>query len=942
MTLPDAILGGSYNYFLVLLSVIIAIFASYAALDLAGRVTAAQGGARLVWLTGGATAMGLGIWSMHYIGMLAFRLPVPVLYDVPIVLVSLLAAVFASAVALFVVSRRTLGLVQIMVASPVMGGGVAGMHYIGMAAMRLPAMCHYSLPLVILSVVLAVVISGVALWLTFHFRGETRNTSWPKIASALIMGVAIPVMHYTGMAAVTFTREAAKEDFSRALDISSLSTAVIAIVTVMILSLAVLTSAFDRRFSAQSIALRASEQSLRQLVESVQVVLWRRDIRTSQFTFVNNEAETLLGYGTQAWMGETAFWVDHIHPEDRVLLDSCCAEVIEKNESRQFEHRMTTADGRVVWLSTSLSLAGGSKDAGELVGVMVDITQRKKAEEESRTAREAAEAANQAKSDFLSTMSHEIRTPMNGVLGMTNLLLGTELTNEQLDYAVTVRSSGEALLSIINDILDFSKMEAGKMTIEPIPFDLILAIEDVVELLSARAREKGIELMLGYSPDTPRRVIGDPGRIRQILMNLCGNAIKFTQRGHISINIQCDDPQSLQPFFNLSVEDTGIGIASEKLPLLFEKFTQADASTTRTFGGTGLGLAISKQLVELMGGRISVTSNLGQGSRFSFTLPLPLDTNLPSAHALCANLDGARVLVVDDNPINLQIVAGQLASCQGEIECASSAGEALAVLRAAHTNGRPFHIAILDYLMPEVDGEMLVREIKADSRLSSVLLMMLTSSAQKADAARFQSLGCSGYLVKPARASVLQEAVLTLWSAIVESRPLARMVTRHTVAEARIQTQQLQRHPQLEPIELLASRILVAEDNLVNQKLAKRLLEKAGCAVDLASNGLEAVRLWERFPYDLIFMDCQMPEMDGYEATAEIRRLEQEQPMRPHTPIVALTANAMSGDREKCLNVGMDDFLSKPFPFDSLDRLLRRWASPYSRRNRNAPVVRAS
>ena len=929
---------GSYNYFLVVLSVVISIIASYAALELAGRVTAAKGFSRVAWLTGGASAMGFGIWSMHYIGMLALRLPIPVLYDVPGVLLSLLAAGLASAVALFVVSRRKLGWLSLLSGSLLMGAGIASMHYIGMAAMRLPAMCLYSWPLVAVSVVLAIVIAGVALALTFRFREETRNVSREKTLSALVMGAAIPVMHYTGMAAVTFLPAPITGDLSHAVDISTLGTIVVIMVTFMILGLALITSAFDRKFSAQSMALQASEQSLRQLVESVQVILWRRNIHTSQFTFVNKEAEALLGYSVEEWVSRPTFWKDHIHPDDFAYVEAACAEALEKSSSVQFEHRMFAADGRIVWLATSLRGIGGRKNDAELVGVMVDITQRKQAEEEFRAARQVAESANQAKSDFLSTMSHEIRTPMNGILGMTNLLLATELSDEQLDYALTVRSSGESLLAIINDILDFSKMEAGKMTIDPIPFDLVLAIEDAAELLSVRAAEKGVELILDWSPDLPRRVIGDPGRIRQVLVNLAGNALKFTNQGHVSIRVSCDEPQSMKPNFTISVQDTGIGISAETLPKLFAKFTQADASTTRTFGGTGLGLAISKQLVELMGGRIWANSSVGEGSTFAFTLPLPVDTSSPVQQSLRADLKGSRVLVVDDNFANLQIVAGQLSSCGGEVASASSALEALSMLRSGYAAGRPFHIGILDYLMPVMDGESLAREIKADASLASVSLLLLTSSGQRADAARFESVGFSAYLVKPVRTSILQEVVLTLWTAIVDGRPLERIVTRHTMAEARIQTRVISLSrplsgPLTRPLsgpnrpQPISNRVLVAEDNGVNQKLAKRLLEKAGCVVDLAANGREAVRMWEQIPYDVVFMDCQMPEMDGYEATAEIRRLEQGSPTHRHTPIVALTANAMSGEREKCLSAGMDDFVSKPIPFGALEGLLRRWAA---------------
>ena len=537
-------------------------------------------------------------------------------------------------------------------------------------------------------------------------------------------------------------------------------------------------------------------------------------------------------------------------------------------------------------------------------------------------ARDEAQEASRVKSDFLSTMSHEIRTPMNGVLGMTHLLLETELSPEQLEYAQTVRSSAEALLLIINDILDFSKMEAGKMTIEPIGFDLGLALEEVAELLSQKASEKGLDLILGYSPNVPRRVIGDPGRIRQILLNLVGNAIKFTKRGHVFASVECVDPRAAFPSFLFSVEDTGIGITVEKCATLFEKFTQADTSTTRTYGGTGLGLAISKQLVELMGGRIMATSRLGEGSRFSFTLPLPVDSHVPVKRTSSTDLTGARVLVVDDNPVNLRVVSEHLISHEVQSVCVSSAFEALDTLHAAQKQGLPFHIAILDHLMPEMDGEMLGREIKANPLLSSVCLLMLTSSGQKkSDLTRFQAAGFSAYLVKPARPALLLEALGVLWSAITEGRPLTEMVTRHSLAETRAtNSEQAPKSPSFIP-----ARVLLAEDNLVNQKVARRMLEKTGCRVEVASNGIEAVNLWKEFSYDVIFMDCQMPEMDGFAATEEIRELERRHVGRSRTPIVALTANTMSGDRQKCLDAGMDDFVPKPIPVALLKRVLERW-----------------
>ena len=551
--------------------------------------------------------------------------------------------------------------------------------------------------------------------------------------------------------------------------------------------------------------------------------------------------------------------------------------------------------------------------------LQAEVADRKQAETEMRRARDAAEEASRAKSEFLANMSHEIRTPLNGVIGMAELTLETELTEEQREYLETVKLSGDALLTVINDILDFSKIEAGRIDLEMVDFDLRDCLEETLKTLAHRADEKGLELLCEVAPEVPEIVRGDSSRLRQVIVNLVGNATKFTREGEIALNVQLEAQDGNDRIFHFTVSDTGIGIPLEKQKIIFDPFTQADTSTTRKFGGTGLGLTITTRLVAMMGGEIWVKSEVDRGTQMHFTVRLGIAEAKPIKLGTIAPpevLRHAKVLLVDDNRTNLRILEGMLKVWEMKLTSVRSGEAALLQLSAASKQGDPYLLVLTDMHMPKMDGFSLIEHIRQKPELSTAIIMMLTSAGHRGDAARCHELGVAAYLLKPIRQSELREAIARVLGAQPQEGAIP-LITRYSLRDAR------------DPASFL--RVLMAEDNAVNQLLATKLLEKRGHSVVVVPNGREALAALENGIFDLVLMDVQMPEMDGLEATRLIREKEKDSGM--HQSIVALTANAIKGDRERYLAAGMDGYLSKPIRPQELDELLQVYVA---RRNESA------
>jgi len=625
-----------------------------------------------------------------------------------------------------------------------------------------------------------------------------------------------------------------------------------------------------------------------------------------RIAYITPSAQRILGHSSADLEGKV--FTELVHPDDEAILRTHLERRRAEGSDASVEIRLRHADGRwriVEWNTADLrndpSVNGFVLNGG-------DVTEVRRAAEELIEARDAALVASRTKSEFVSTMSHEIRTPMNGVIGLTELLLQTGLDEEQLELASGVKVSAESLLTIINDILDFSKIEAGKMDIEETALDVPGVIDDVGRILAGTAHGKGIELLVDVQPDVPAALLGDQTRIRQVLLNFGANAVKFTSEGEVVIRVSVLHQNSERVALHFDVIDTGVGIAPQDQDRLFSAFAQADSSTTRRFGGTGLGLTISRQLVELMGGKLGLTSELGQGSTFWFELSLCRAEEDQSLERDTdpRTLSGQRALVVDDNATNRRILRQQLLSWGVEAIEAADGYQALELALTSAAEGRTFDLGVVDLNMPGLDGIQLAEALKADPTTSPTMLFLLSSSARRLDAAECHLTGFAASLTKPVRSSELFDCLITsLNSGPVSQAPAEPAVEHEAVSE-------------------VLGTILLVEDNKVNQLVGSKVLKNLGYEFTIANNGVEAVSAFESGVYDAVLMDCQMPEMDGYEATAAIRRLEGT---ASHLPIIAMTAAAMEGDRERCMAAGMDDFITKPVRLEAVSTALERWVN---------------
>lgn len=924
---PASAFRGEYDSALVATSIAIAALSAFVALSISERMRAAASPrVRWAWASGGALSMGGGIWAMHFVGMLAFELPCGVGYDPRGTVLSMLPGALASGCALVTISRSTTpSFWRLGVGALLMGGGIGAMHYTGMAAMRPEALLVYDPVLVGVSIVVAAVLAFISLSIRFRFGQPDAAGRLGTVTAALVMGLAISGMHYTAMEAAIFFPDPKAVATGMTLAQGLLATA-IAIVAVLVAGIALAATYAARqmeliaRLSAEMTRRAAVEHEARDgrarlqaIVDSVADAIVTID-RGGRILQWSSGAQRIFGYRAEEVVGAELIM---LMPEPHRSNHHCYVDAFMSTREAKIigigrELTAVRKDGTEFDIDLTVTEVRGI-DEVLFTGILRDITERKRAQRELVEARHQAEAASKAKSQFLATMSHEIRTPLHGILGMANLLASTTLNDRQGHLVQNLLRSGKALMGGINDILDFSKIEAGHVELLDVDFDLRQLISEVVDLFGERCTSKGLELVYFIDEGVPCSLRGDPERLRQILVNLLGNATKFTERGEILVEMSVPESSSSHVILYVSVLDTGIGIAPQHRAAVFESFHQVDGSMSRSRGGSGLGLAITKQLVQLMGGRIDVESEVGRGSRFWFT------ARLRKSEAEATAPRGARRLVrpltallVDANAVSAHVMLQYLGAWGVDAAVAASIDGIGAKLAGGHEPD----VVILDNKDPGSVAADLIAGIprgRSGRRPEIILLTAIDSLLSDESAA---NAGAFAILSKPVRPSELFDALASI-AAGSQSSHMFQWLSRRSVSDAR---------PRFD------ARVLVAEDNAVNQDVATAILMSIGCRVITVPNGRAAVEAFARERFDVVLMDCEMPEMDGFEASQRIRESESRAGPRPGTterappvPIIAVTAHALPEMRERCLAAGMNDFVVKPYDESQLAEAIGRW-----------------
>ncbi|MBS1197039.1 MAG: response regulator [Proteobacteria bacterium] len=946
-------MNGIYDPTLLALSLMVMVSALLIALRVAGHLANQHEAPGSLWLVGGALALGAGVWSAHFIFLLSYHLPIPVGHNILISCAGLALATALMFLALLVVPRERPPIWLLLAAGASVGGfGLGVLRYVGFFAMQITPAIRYDLPYMLSAFLLyALACAGMLAAMRHFFAYAASNRKQAglqrKLAIALILGVLLTLAQYLAVKSVILTPNAySSAQSSQANEVwmavsildpelfrnmteevtsawNNSMAAAVAACTFLLLGATLLVTLFDTELAARTIRLAESKRNLRKALGELELILKNAslgictvvpDNKGQRIIGRSNRAmERLLGYPPGALNGRDTR-ILYPSRDDYETIGKVFAELAGAGQTYRGEHVFQHRDGHRLLMSLKGSAVDGSDLAKGSIWLMEDITERKRLEVELVLSKEQAEGAARAKSEFLANMSHEIRTPMNAVIGLARLLLDTELSARQRDYLQKISSSSRNLLGILNDVLDYSKIEAGHLELESVDFSLDDVLEGVSNLFVAQAEEKGIEIVFEVKPDVPAFLRGDPLRLGQVLNNLVGNAVKFTERGKILIAISALECRDEQLNLQFSVRDTGIGLPAHQIERLFSPFSQADGSITRKYGGTGLGLTISKRIVELMGGEIGVNSTPGEGSDFYFNIRISTareQAQMPSQ--TLPELPKMHVLVIDDQKKPRLALCRLLENWQFEVRAAASGQEGLQALAEAAAEGQPCDLVFIDWQMPGMNGLQVAEQIQHDCEDGALakppLVIMLTALDTKKQQEAAGKVHLDAILNKPVKASPLFDTIARLRrTGLFEEEAAPQSSFGNLCRRA-------------QPIQ--GARILLAEDNLVNQQVAREFLEKAGVVVDIAANGREAVEMVELGHYDIVLMDLHMPELDGLEATRQIRAAGYAD-----LPIVAMTAAAMPEDKEACRVAGMNGHIAKPIDPDELIATLLRWVVP--------------